>query len=230
MTFKQVAVVVEGQCERDFLQSVVAPMLGAKNIFLTASVIGKPGHKGGNVKFERLVTDVKNYFSQGNYQTVSTMIDFFRLHPQWQGMPELTQRIQAGASLSLQEKAQVLSQATLQAMQQALPKVPNLAQRFLPYIQMHEYEALLFSEQQKLAQCLDVEEAKVQKVLAQYQTPEHINTNPQRAPAKQLENLIAPRKYRKRRDGIVIAQKVGLSAMRQRCQLFNAWVEQLECA
>lgn len=230
MTFKQVAVVVEGQCERDFLQSVVAPMLGSKNIFLTAAVIGKPGHKGGNVTFERLLTDVNKFFSQGNCHAVSMMIDYFRLHPQWPGLPQLTQRMQAGASLTLQEKAQVLNTATLQAVQQALPQVKDIEQRFIPYIQMHEYEALLFSEQQRLAQCLGIEESKIQHVLAQYETPEHINTNPQRAPAEQIKNLINSRKYRKRRDGIDIAQKIGLSAMRQQCWLFNAWVEQLECA
>lgn len=145
-------------------------------------------------------------------------------------MPELTQRMQAGASLTLQQKAQAINTATLQAIQQALPQVENVEQRFIPYIQMHEYEALLFSEQQTLAQCLGVEETKVQSVLAQYKTPEHINTNPQRAPAKQIENLIAPHKYRKRRQGIAIAQKVGLYAMRQQCQLFDAWVERLEWA
>lgn len=230
MSFKHVAVVVEGQCERDFLQSVVAPVLGSKNIFLTAAVIGKPGHKGGNVTFARLLKDVENFFSQGNCHAVSMMIDYFRLHPQWPGMPELTQCMQAGASLTLQQKAQALNTATLQAIQQALPQVENVEQRFIPYIQMHEYEALLFSEQQTLAQCLGVEETKVQSVLAQYKTPEHINTNPQRTPAKQIENLIRPRQYRKRRQGIAIAQKVGLYAMRQQCQLFDAWVERLEWA
>src|SRR5699024_8291740 len=137
---------------------------------------------------------------EGNWHDVSMRIDSGRLHPQWPGMPQLTKRMQAGTSLTLQEKAKVLSAATLQAIQKALPKVENVEQRINHNIQMHEYEALLFSEQQRLAQCLGVEETKVQSVLAQYETPEHINTNPQHAPAKPLENIISPRKYRKRRD------------------------------
>lgn len=36
--------------------------------------------------------------------------------------------------------------------------------------------------------------------------------------------------YRKRRDGVAIAQKIGLYTMREQCKLFNAWVERLECA
>lgn len=228
MSFKQVAVVVEGPCERDFLQSIVAPALGASNVYLSASVIGKAGHKGGNVKFERLVTDVENYLSQRKDLIVSMMIDYFRLDPAWPGMPQLQQRMNSGATLSLQEKADFLNQGTLDALRLALPAVENIEQRFIPYIQMHEYEALLFSQQDVLATYLGVDERQVAKILQQYKTPEHINTNPTKAPAAQLQVLTSPRNYRKRRDGIAIAQKIGLYPIRQQCHIFDGWITNLE--
>lgn len=227
MSFKQVAVVVEGACERDFLQSVVAPSLGSKGVYLSASLIGKVGHKGGNVKFERFVTDVRNYLSQRSDLVVSMMVDFFRLDPNWPGMPKLQQHINSGASLTLKEKAEALGQATVQALQQKIPAIVDIEQRFIPYIQMHEYEALLFSQKEVLIEHLNIDEQRINKVLQQYETPEHINTNPNKAPAAQLQAL-SPRKYHKRRDGIVIAQKIGLYTIRQQCPIFDGWINSLE--
>ena len=43
----RVIVDVEGQTEQTFIREVLAPWLAAEGIFLTARLIGKPGHKGG---------------------------------------------------------------------------------------------------------------------------------------------------------------------------------------
>lgn len=38
---------VEGQTERAVVQSVLAPELGAKGVYVYSRVVGRPGHKEG---------------------------------------------------------------------------------------------------------------------------------------------------------------------------------------
>lgn len=51
--FIEVIVIVEGKTEQIFIETVLAPYLAPKNIFMTATQISKPGQKGGDVKFSR---------------------------------------------------------------------------------------------------------------------------------------------------------------------------------
>ncbi len=53
----RVHVICEGQTEEMFVNELLAEAFMAKNICLIPALIGKPGHKGGNFKFERLLTD-----------------------------------------------------------------------------------------------------------------------------------------------------------------------------
>ncbi len=92
MTSLVINVVVEGPSERVFINSVVAPMLGSQGIYINASVVGRSGHKGGNIKFDRMFTDIRNYLKQQNNTLVTTMIDYFRLDSDWPGMAEISKR------------------------------------------------------------------------------------------------------------------------------------------
>jgi len=53
----EVYVVVEGQTEQTFIRELLAPSLSYKGIYLHPVLIGKPGHKGGDIRFERAITD-----------------------------------------------------------------------------------------------------------------------------------------------------------------------------
>ncbi len=48
-----VIVIVEGPAEECFIKDVLAPYLGAKNVFMTPIILSKPGQKGGDVRFVR---------------------------------------------------------------------------------------------------------------------------------------------------------------------------------
>lgn len=221
-----VNIVVEGPSERNFLQSIVAPDLGSKGIFICPSVVGKPGHKGGNVKFERVLIDIENYLKQRSDTVVTTMLDYFRLDSEWPGMDDLQQRIQSGEALNLAEKAKILQAATLEAVRQKLPSIVQIESRFIPYFQMHEFEALLFSDGEILAEMLKINLNDIQAILDDYETPEHINTDPLKAPSKQIARLAC--RYRKVSQGLPVAQAIGLPKMRQQCQQFNQWLNAFE--
>lgn len=43
----RVITIVEGETEQQFVKKILAPYLAQTNVFVTARLIGKPGHKGG---------------------------------------------------------------------------------------------------------------------------------------------------------------------------------------
>jgi len=101
--------------------------------------------------------------------------------------------------------------------------------RFIPYIQLHEFEALLFSEvgafesvfpdQPKLTSALA-------EVVRQFSSPEHINESPDQSPSSRILQVIPD--YVKPVAGILIAQKIGLATLRSKCTHFGDWIDRLE--
>ncbi len=100
---------------------------------------------------------------------------------------------------------------------------------FLAYIQMHEFEALLFSDPEILAKYLNMNERlpEIKKVLATHDNnPEAINDSPQTAPSKRIKRWA--RFYNKVYHGRLIAEEIGLEKIRKKCPRFNHWICRLE--
>ena len=100
--------------------------------------------------------------------------------------------------------------------------------RFVPYIQLHEYEGLLFSDSRAFASGIAHPhlERQFRVVRNAFPTPEDINDNPDTAPSKQILRIYP--QYRKVLDGTLAAQAIGLDRMRQECPHFRDWVARLE--
>ena len=100
---------------------------------------------------------------------------------------------------------------------------------FIPYIQVHEFEALLYSDPAVLHTCLGVyatiPENQFQSHLAPYNSPEEINDQPETAPSKRI--LGGYNGYNKITDGYLIASEIGIDRMREVCPHFNEWVTKL---
>ena len=64
MSSVDIYIVVEGQTERTFVRDVLAPYMAVKGIYLYPALIGKPGHKGGNIHFDRAKNDIGNFLRQ----------------------------------------------------------------------------------------------------------------------------------------------------------------------
>ena len=106
MNNAEVCIICEGQTERTFIRDVLAPEMSYKGIFLHPSLIGKPGHKGGHVHFERAKSDIEKFLKQRPDTYVSTMFDYFRLAPNWPGN-------QFNGRPAATEKAEKIETATL---------------------------------------------------------------------------------------------------------------------
>lgn len=99
--------------------------------------------------------------------------------------------------------------------------------RFIPHIQFYEFEGLLFSSPKKLANESGHTELQqdFQQIRDQFDSPEHINNDPNSAPSKRIQVLI--REYDKVIYGSLIALDIGLEEMRSECALFDSWVGRL---
>lgn len=98
--------------------------------------------------------------------------------------------------------------------------------RFIPYVQMHEFEALLFSNTSVLAGNDPKISERFLQVLKSFSYPEEINDHYDTCPSRRIQQHLE--NYVKTVDGIVIAQKIGLQTMRQECPHFNEWITKLE--
>ena len=221
----EVIVIVEGQSEQSFLRSVLAPYLGERSWYIRADLIGTSGHKGGGVSFERFSKDVRNALKQINDTYISSMFDFFRLDSRWPGMDELERAACAGRTLDKVLLSEILERHTLNKLKEMFPQY-TITSRVIPYFSFHEFEALLFSDVQKLSEGLGVQEQDLQRILDHYTgDPELINTDPSKAPSKVIEHMNP--QYKKVLRGSLIAASIGVPKMQDKCSCFNSWVTRL---
>lgn len=215
-----VHVICEGQTEEAFVKELLVEPFAKKGIYLMPGLIGRPGHKGGNFKFERLYPDVQNRLTADNKCYCTTFFDFY-------GLPESFPGKAAHPTTAMIEtKAEGIQTALVELLTEKLGE--NAMQRFIPYVQMYEFEALLFSAPEKLASGIGRPELSEQfeRIANDFPCPEMINNSPQTSPSKRIENLVTG--YEKPIMGALAALEIGLEVMRKKCQLFNAWLEQLE--
>jgi hypothetical protein len=223
MSKVEIYVVVEGQTEQTFVREVLGPYMADKGIYLHPALIGSPGNKGGNVCFCRAKKDIVGFLKQRNETYVSTMFDYFRIDSQWPGRGEVQQQIQNGGSLPATQKAKIIEKAT---GNEIIRVFANAKSRFIPYIEMHEFEALLFSDAGILAEKTEIDGSHILRILENYNSPEEINDDPEKAPSKRLMTL--NNKYRKIANGKMVSEAIGIQNIRKKCANFNNWLTKLE--
>ncbi len=216
----EVVVIVEGKTEQIFIDSILAPYLGSKNIGMRATQVSKPGQKGGDVRFVRVKKDIKNHLKQRPDTYVSTFVDYYGIK-EWPGLDKVTPQT-APAQI-----AKALNEAAIDKVADFLPEVQT-ERRFIPFIAVHEFEALLFSDAETLADLLSIDISKVNDVLDEFGQPEAINNNPHTAPSKRLDLWTKHGKFPKTTMGITIAHRIGIEKMRKKCSLFDAWLQTFE--
>jgi hypothetical protein len=225
MNSVDIYIVVEGQTEQTFVRDVLAPHMAHKGIYLRPALIGKPGHKGGDIRFERAKNDIGNFLRQRNDTYISTMFDYFRIDSKWPGKSEIGRQIRHGTTLTAITKAKLLEDATHIEIVQSFSDCDS-ENRFVSYIEMHEFEALLFSNADILAEKTEIDVSLVRRIIANYDNPEEINDDPANTPSKRLEAL--KNGYRKVAMGKMVSEAIGIEGIRRKCPHFNNWLSKLE--
>lgn len=216
---KLVIIIVEGQTEEYFITKVVAPYLRTMNIIMSAKLISKKGQNGGDVTFDRVKRDMVGFLWQQNITAVSYFVDYY-------GLSDWPQKDALQQNATPQQIADTLNHAALDMLNRHYPELMPL-KRIIPFMAVHEFESLLFSDSAILAECLGISQAPVDKVLQEFdEKPEQINNSRDTAPSKRIRQW--KRNFKKTTDGIMIAQRIGLHVMRQKCPLFDAWLRTIE--
>ncbi len=217
---KRVHIICEGQTEETFVNEVLGPHLASYEVFPSASLVGKPGHKGGYVTTARMAGDIKLRLLGDPQAWCTTFFDFYGLDSNFVGKQE------ASSKPSYEDKASIIEAALKKHVLDATDE--NVIRRFFPYVQMYEFEGLLFSDPVKLAAGLYVEELEKDFVAIRnsFGTPEEINDSRTTAPSKRILELMPH--YEKPLYGSLAALEVGIDTIRRECKRFNHWVGQLE--
>lgn len=213
---KRLYIIVEGQTEQEFVRSLLAPYLMERKILSVTPILihtSKMG-KGGFVNYAHLRNDAKRLLSSMKGDLiVSTFIDFFRC-------PEVP----------FKERWQKLSNHYEQVteMEKCIAEDIN-DHRFIPYIQLHEFEALLFSSNAGFEEYFSSQEQeRTAAIVHAYPNPEDINSSPSQAPSKRLLSIHP--NYDKILEGNLIALCVGMETMLEKCPRFKTWTEKLIAA
>jgi len=217
----RICVAVEGRTERAFISGVLAPLLGRRGVYITAHLIGTRGHQGGGVTILRLKKDVLRFLLQDKESACSTMFDYYGLASDFPGKD----RIAANQSTSM--KAEIIETALRGEIEREMGSSFD-SRRFIPYVQMHEFEGLLFSDPVSLAASLrnPGSEEQFRDIRRAFGSPEDINDEYETCPSRRIMN-IHPR-YDKPTGGVIAAHAIGLEKMRAECPHFSAWVAKLE--
>jgi Domain of unknown function (DUF4276) len=213
-------VVVEGQTEESFIANVLAPVLWNSNIDPIPILLGPPGHRGGRTSYARVKRDVLVLLKQDRGAYCSTMVDLYGLGPDFPGTPP-------PAHLSNLAKVQHIEAAVKRDVCDDIPDYrPDI--RFIPYLQLHEYESLLFSDPAAFANGINQDQLAdhFRAIRGEFDSPEDINDDPNTSPSKRV--LAACPTYRKVIEGTLAASSVGIPTIRAECLHFREWLDTLE--
>jgi hypothetical protein len=221
-----VIAIVEGETEQTFIKQILAVEFGARGIGLIPILPGRVRHRGGVRKWQSIRGDIVRALKQRADRFCTTMFDFYRMPLDWPG------REDAGGK-PYQERGICVEAALAKDLREHLPDGLR-PERFIPYVQIHEFEALLFAGVQELADTVlaahpgrsQLAVENLQKILAGAGAPEAINDRPDMAPSKRICQVMNG--YQKPFHGPIAAQRIGLARIREKCPHFHEWLTTLE--
>jgi hypothetical protein len=215
----------EGQTEQTFADTLIKPHLSQHHVFMNNPILvahaKKRGriHRGGGRKYLPMKNDILRFLKQESATNVffTTMIDLYGIHSDFPGLAE-SERFRPDPI----KRVRFLQQCFAEDIGDT---------RFIPYIQLHEYEAYLFAD----PTCFEYLDARrtneiqaLKAIASQYETPELINDGQHSAPSKRIINQFPDYGRAKPVFGSQLAELVGLQVIRDKCPHFNAWLLRLE--
>ena len=228
LTLTRLHILAEGQTEEGFVNDILAPALGERNIFVDVHCITTGRHhgrlfRGGLMNYDHLARDLTLWMKQDQNEDswFTTMVDYYALPNNFPGRVDLSPNLAAFERITHLE-----DQLRLDVIKRldALP----VSRRLIPYIQLHEFEALLFSDPKAFLEAFPGNQkavAALTAIRAKFPSPEDIDDDPQTAPSKRILNVLPG--YQKPVAGILIAREIGLAGLRDECRHFDAWLARL---
>lgn len=218
----RVNVVVEGQTEEGFVKRVLYPYLFERNIVVTPRLVllkrsrGSMA-RGGMRNYVQPKWDIQQWMKQEKSSYCTTMFDLYALPTDFPGMSNIPPRSSP--------------RQRVRHLEQALSTDLGNPRGFIPYLQLHEFEAILLSDVNVLDNVLYALTSvsklnELLQIVGKFENPELIDDDPTTAPSKRLHQLYPT--YDKRFFGEMVAETIGIDSIRAECPHFNCWMERLE--
>ncbi len=180
----------------------------------TKKTAGAQDFKGGLTSYSSQIRpDILRLLNDNSAETITTMLDYYGLPNDFPGYSAKSKNI------TPQEK--------LAELETAFANDIN-SRKFIPYLQFHEFEALLFSDPEIIDKNIigENKQQQLNRILRAFGVnPELINDSPQTAPSKRLFSLYPD--FKKTVNGITIAKEIGLEKLREKCSHFDEWIGKL---
>jgi hypothetical protein len=207
---KRLVFIVEGDTEIILVQKLIVPYLiklGFRNSMHAQTIVtNRRQHKKGGVSsYGKFKNEVTRTLAQGNV-IITSIIDFFRLPADFPGF--------------------TMDSTKIEQIERAIQDDFANNTDFIPYIQRHELEALMFSSRAGFELVID-DDGKLQQIdaiLKQYPNPEDINNHPDTAPSKRLQKIF---NYDKTSDGELIFDMIGMDSILEKCPRFAEWINKI---
>lgn len=222
--FRRLNVIAEGQTEERFVNDTLAPYLGDFSISTSVRKVEfgrKKGkiYRGGLLDYDRAKGDILRWMREDRNPEVcfTTMFDLYALPENFPGKSIANQKNDPYQKIDFLESefGNDISDS-----------------RFIPYIQLHEFETLLFVQPERLTEILFENENKLKnlkKIAEKFNgNPELIDEGRQTAPSKRIIELIPVYESQKPTAGATAASRTGIPLLKERCRHFSEWITKLE--
>ncbi|WP_026711628.1 DUF4276 family protein [Flavobacterium filum] len=224
---KYLNIIVEGSTEENFINEVMIKHFASLNIFISARKIrtgwdktaNKPA-KGGLLKYSKFKNDVTRWIESEKDRKDTFYTSFIDLY----AFPK-------DYESPYKENIQIINDPYLKVktLEKAIFHDINYP-RFIPYVQLHEFESLILVDPDKLLLMYPQYENAISKLKDEIlnKNPEEINESYLTAPSKRIIKYLPIYEGQKAQVGPLVAEEIGITELRNKCSHFNEWITVLE--
>lgn len=216
---------VEGQTEESFVKELLAGHLRSYGYSsVAARLLGNArtrSRRGGIRSWDAVQRDIIRHLKEDRGSIATTMVDYYGLPKEsWPGRSVVPSR-------EFESRAQAVEEAMLEDIQMGMGTGFD-RNRFVPFVIMHEFEALLFSDCARFADAIERPDVadRLQTIRSSFASPEQIDDSPHTAPSKRITEIVAG--YDKPFMGNLAILSIGLEAIRAECPHFDDWMQRME--
>ncbi len=222
MVLIRVNVIAEGKSEKQFVDDHINPFLSKKNINIYCDEVK------GDINFDRLKFDIIESLKKDPGAYVTTMLDYYGIDADWPGVQELKQAKANGTQMTSTQMGKRLREAFLRQLIEVASSSKQSFNRLIPYFQIHEFEALLFSDLEVLEKHTKHKSSYIKSKIENLE-PEEINDKKETSPKARLKLLYgSDTKYKAPSISEELTKEIPIEKMRAKCPHFNDWLEELE--
>lgn len=221
---KRLHITAEGQTEEAFVNKTLKSHLARFQVYADVRCVltsrhGYKSFRGGMTTYQKAKGDIVKWLKEeehNNDVVFTTMFDFYALPPDFPGYEQASHLQDPYKKIELIESefAKDISDY-----------------RFVPYIQLHEFEALLFTDPQALEIVFFDADKAIKRLIAikeQYVNPELINSSPENAPSKRIIKEFPDYENNKAAIGSMVTDMIGIDALKASCSHFRNWIMKME--